>query len=89
MPGCKVAGDPYYKKNAEDLYKIVTDAGFTAVKFRALSYLWVKSPVATVVWNAVAAAKEERTYSTWKRIRLPWIHQDFRSASLMTHSEIS
>ena len=50
---------PYYKKNAEDLYKIVTDAGFTAVVPQGAFYLWVKSPVADEK-ELVAAAKEER-----------------------------
>ena len=50
---------PYYKKNAEDLYKIVTDAGFTAIVPQGAFYLWVKSPVADEK-ELVAAAKEER-----------------------------
>ncbi len=44
MPGCTI-GYPILQKNAEDLYKIVTDAGFTAVVPQGLS-TWVKSPVA-------------------------------------------
>lgn len=49
----------YYRKNAEDLYKIVTDAGFTAVKPQGAFYLWVKSPVEDE--NAfVESAKAER-----------------------------
>ena len=34
----------YYKKNAEDLYRIVTEAGFEAVKPQGAFYLWVKAP---------------------------------------------
>lgn len=49
---------PYYKKNAQELYKIVTDAGFTAVKPQGAFYLWVKSPDADEK-KFVAAAKEE------------------------------
>ena len=35
----------YYRRNAEDLYKIVTDAGFECVKPQGAFYLWMKSPV--------------------------------------------
>ena len=50
---------PYYEKNAKDLYKIVTDAGFTALVPQGAFYLWVKSPVANEQ-ELVSAAKEER-----------------------------
>ena len=50
---------PYYKKNADDLYKIVTDAGFTAIIPQGAFYLWVKSPVENEA-EFVAALKEER-----------------------------
>lgn len=49
---------PYYKKNAEDLYKIVTGAGFTAVKPQGAFYLWVTSPVSDEK-EFVQAGKEE------------------------------
>ncbi len=51
-------GGYHYKKSAEDLYKIVTDAGFTAASSGRF-HLWVKSPVADEK-ELVAAAKEER-----------------------------
>ena len=50
---------PYYEKNAKDLYKIVTDAGFDALVPQGAFYLWIKSPVADEK-ELVAAAKEER-----------------------------
>lgn len=49
----------YYKKNAEDLYKIVTDAGFTALKPQGAFYMWVKSPVADE-HEFIDALKQER-----------------------------
>lgn len=48
----------YYKKNAEDLYNIVTEAGFSCVKPQGAFYLWMKSPIANDA-EFVAAAKEE------------------------------
>lgn len=50
---------PYYEKNAKDLYKIVTEAGFTSIVPQGAFYLWMKSPVADEK-EFVAAAKEER-----------------------------
>lgn len=50
---------PYYEKNAKDLYKMVTDAGFEAVLPQGAFYLWVKSPDPDES-KLVAAAKEER-----------------------------
>ena len=50
---------PYYEKNAKDLYKIVTDAGFDALVPQGAFYLWIKSPVADEK-ELVASAKEER-----------------------------
>ncbi len=35
----------YYKKNAEDLYRIITEAGFECVKPQGAFYLWMKSPI--------------------------------------------
>lgn len=35
----------YYRKNAEDLYNIVTEAGFDCVKPQGAFYLWMKSPI--------------------------------------------
>ena len=49
---------PYYEKNAKDLYKIVTDAGFTAIVPQGAFYLWMKSPVEDEA-EFVNAAKEE------------------------------
>ena len=49
----------YYKKNAADLYKIVSEAGFTAIYPAGAFYLWFKSPVADEK-EFVAAAKDER-----------------------------
>ncbi len=49
----------YYKKNAADLYKIVTDAGFTAIYPQGAFYMWIKSPDEDVA-NFVNAAKDER-----------------------------
>jgi len=50
---------PYYKKNAEDLYDIVTKAGFTAIRPKGAFYMWVKSPVEDE-HEFVNALKEER-----------------------------
>lgn len=50
---------PYYKKNAKELYEIVTSAGFEAIVPQGAFYLWVKSPVADES-ELVKAAKEER-----------------------------
>ena len=49
----------YYKKNAEDLYRIVTKAGFETVRPQGAFYMWVKSPVPDE-HEFVAALKEER-----------------------------
>ena len=49
---------PYYKKNAEDLYRIVTEAGFQCVRPQGAFYLWVASPVADEK-EFVQAGKEE------------------------------
>lgn len=49
----------YYRKNAEDLYRIVTEAGFTAVKPEGAFYMWLKSPVPDER-EFVEAAKAER-----------------------------
>lgn len=49
----------YYKRNAADLYDIVSRAGFTAIKPQGAFYLWIKSPVDDEK-EFVAAAKEER-----------------------------
>ncbi|MCH3953733.1 MAG: pyridoxal phosphate-dependent aminotransferase [Eubacterium sp.] len=48
----------YYKKNAEDLYDIVTSAGFECVKPEGAFYLWMKSPVPNEK-RFVEAAEEE------------------------------
>ena len=47
----------YYKKNAEELYDIVTNAGFECIKPQGAFYLWVKSPVENEK-EFVEAAKE-------------------------------
>lgn len=49
----------YYKQNAADLYKIVTEAGFEALYPKGAFYLWIKSPVEDEK-EFIAAAKEER-----------------------------
>lgn len=49
----------YYRRNAETLYKIVTDAGFTAIYPQGAMYLWIKSPVPDER-EFVTAAKEQR-----------------------------
>ena len=49
----------YYKQNAADLYRIVTEAGFEAIYPKGAFYLWIKSPVADEQ-EFVAKAKEER-----------------------------
>lgn len=48
----------YYRKNAEDFHKIVTDAGFTAIRPQGGFYLWIKSPVPDER-EFVAEAKKE------------------------------
>lgn len=49
----------YYKKNAAELYRIVTEAGFTAVYPKGAFYLWIKSPVPDES-EVIEAAKKER-----------------------------
>ncbi|MBQ0005531.1 MAG: pyridoxal phosphate-dependent aminotransferase [Clostridiales bacterium] len=49
----------YYKRNAADLYKIVTEAGFEALYPKGAFYLWIKSPVEDEK-EFIAAAKDER-----------------------------
>lgn len=50
---------PYYKKNGQELYDIVTKAGFTAVVPQGAFYLWVKSPDENE-YDFIKALKEER-----------------------------
>ncbi|MDD5822872.1 MAG: pyridoxal phosphate-dependent aminotransferase [Firmicutes bacterium] len=49
----------YYKRNAADLYEIVTKAGFEALYPKGAFYLWIKSPVEDEK-EFIAAAKDER-----------------------------
>ena len=49
----------YYKRNAKDLYDIVSGAGFECVYPQGAFYLWFKSPVPNEQ-ELVDAAKEER-----------------------------
>ena len=49
----------YYKKNAKDLYEIVTGAGFEVIYPQGAFYMWIKSPVEDER-ELVAAAKDER-----------------------------
>ncbi len=49
----------YYKQNAADLYRIVTEAGFEALYPKGAFYLWIKSPVEDEK-EFIAAAKDER-----------------------------
>ena len=48
----------YYKKNAHDLYEIVTGAGFKCIYPQGAFYMWIKSPVPDE-FEFVKAAKEE------------------------------
>ena len=48
----------FYYRNAKDLYRIVTEAGFTAIQPQGAFYLWFKSPVEDEM-EFVQAAKEE------------------------------
>ena len=48
----------YYRRNAETMYRIVTNAGFTAVYPQGAMYLWIKSPVEDER-EFVNAAKDE------------------------------
>ena len=48
----------YYKKNAHDLYEIVTGAGFKCIYPQGAFYMWIKSPVPDE-YEFVNAAKEE------------------------------
>ena len=49
---------PYYRKNAEDLYRIVSGAGFTVLPPQGGFYLWIKSPVPDES-DFLASAREE------------------------------
>ena len=49
----------YYRKNAEDLYRILTEAGFTVIKPQGAFYMWVKSPVPDE-YEFINALQEER-----------------------------
>ncbi len=48
----------FYYRNAKDLYRIVTESGFTAIQPQGAFYLWFKSPVEDEM-EFVNAAKEE------------------------------
>lgn len=48
----------YYKRNAHDLYEIVTGAGFECIYPQGAFYMWIKSPVPDE-YEFVNAAKEE------------------------------
>ena len=48
----------FYYRNAKDLYRIVTEAGFEAIVPQGAFYLWFKSPVEDEM-EFVEAAKEE------------------------------
>lgn len=48
----------YYKKNAHDLYEIVTGAGLECIYPQGAFYMWIKSPVQNE-YELVEAAKEE------------------------------
>ena len=49
----------YYKRNAKDLYEIITGAGFECIYPQGAFYMWIKSPVEDE--NVfVEAAREER-----------------------------
>ena len=53
----------YYKRNARDLYEIITGAGFEAIYPQGAFYMWFKSPVPDDK-EFVNAAKEERILLT-------------------------
>ena len=53
----------YYRKNAEDLYEVITGAGFECIYPQGAFYMWIKSPVEDEM-EFVAAAKEERILVT-------------------------
>ncbi len=53
----------YYRKNARDLYDIVTGAGFECIYPQGAFYMWIKSPAANEM-EFVNAAKEERILIT-------------------------
>ena len=53
----------YYKKNASDLYEIVTGAGFECIYPQGAFYMWIKSPVPNE-YDFVTAAKNERILIT-------------------------
>jgi aspartate aminotransferase len=53
----------YYKRNAKDLYEIVTGAGLEALYPQGAFYMWIKSPVQDE-HEFVQAAKEERILIT-------------------------
>ena len=53
----------YYKRNAKDLYEIVTAAGLEALYPQGAFYMWIKSPVEDEM-EFVKAAKEERILIT-------------------------
>ena len=53
----------YYRRNAQDLYKIVTGAGLEALYPQGAFYMWIKSPVENEL-DFVAASKEERILIT-------------------------
>ena len=48
----------FYYRNAKDLYRIVTEAGFEAILPQGAFYLWFKSPVENEM-EFIEAAKEE------------------------------
>ena len=53
----------YYKRNAKDLYEIVTGAGLEALYPQGAFYMWIKSPVENEL-EFVNAAKDERILIT-------------------------
>ena len=53
----------YYKRNANDLYEIVTGAGLEALYPQGAFYMWIKSPVENEL-EFVEAAKRERILIT-------------------------
>ena len=60
---CNLCGRESYKKNAKDLYEIVTGAGLEALYPQGAFYMWIKSPVENE-YDFVSAAKKERILIT-------------------------
>lgn len=76
----------YYKRNAKDLYEIVTGAGLEALYPQGAFYMWIKSPVENEI-EFVNAAKEERILITpGSAFHGPgWVRASFCGSNEMIH----